>query len=88
MAGQEQTYNTNTNSYDTRDTVDASDMAKAKPSTYVDPKTSPAPSQGAGSPDRKDFPDGLPGDAAYAKAVRRYQTLKATAQTQVLGSQK
>jgi hypothetical protein len=82
MADTETAYDPNSKSNYTRETKDAGDVAKGT-ATY-DPRTSAA-SQGEGAPKRAQFDDGLPGDAAYAKALRRYQKLKAEGQTKAFG---
>ena len=82
MADTETSYDPNSKTWGTRETKDAGDVAKGT-ATY-DPRTAAA-SQGEGAPKRAQFDDGLPGDAAYAKALRRYQKLKAEGQTKAFG---
>jgi hypothetical protein len=63
------------------------DVSSAVASSKYDPRSTTA-SQGEGAPKREQFDAGLPGDAAYAKAVRRYQKLKSDGQSKALDGMK
>lgn len=53
---------------------------KAPAKTFTDPRTVQSAGAGAAGPQRKDFPDGLQGDADYSKSLRRYRSTVANGQ--------